>query len=272
MQRILLVLILLATQTTFAQMSVGALLGATGYIGDLNSKPLKRVKPSIGFSFIYEVNNYLNLRSGLLLGQVEGGDKYSGTDFLKQVRNLSFQSEISEFHVGVEFNVLNLDKYRWSPYGFGGLALFRFKPYAKEGSQRVYLKPLSTEGQGLVLYPDRKPYSLTQLAFPFGGGLKYKYNEFLTFAWEVTWRPTLTDYLDDVSTNYPDPDALFATKGPEAVIYSYRGLIRGFPTNDIRGGPKKKDWYYFTGFHITYKIYDKPVRKAQPKNTPAPRM
>ena len=277
MQKILFVLFLLGTQAAFAQIGFGGFLGATGYIGDLNTKPLKRMKPAVGFTFIYEVNNHLNLRSSLLMGNLEGGDKFSGTEFLKRVRNLSFKTELTEIHAGGELILLDLDKYRWSPYGFGGITLFHFNPYVKEGGNRIYLRPLSTEGQGLQAYPDRKPYALTHFAIPFGGGFKYKYNEFFVIGWELSWRRTFSDYLDDVSKTYPDPEALLAAKGPQAVEYSYRGQIRGFPTNDIRGGPKKKYWYYFTGVHVVYRLVDvlnnRKSKSGKTTNQPtAPRM
>ncbi len=63
-----------------------------------------------------------------------------------------------------------------TPYLFGGISVFYFNPYATDpAGDKVYLRPLSTEGEGLPMYPDRKEYSLVNMAFPFGGGFKFFY-------------------------------------------------------------------------------------------------
>jgi hypothetical protein len=112
-----------------------------------------------------------------------------------------------------EFNVFNLYNIKWTPYFFGGLAVFRFNPYAfDENGEKVFLKPLSTEGQGLDGY-NTKPYGLTQFALPAGFGLKYAFDDRVRLGFEVGLRKTFTDYLDDVSTNYADPNDLLAAKG-----------------------------------------------------------
>ncbi len=96
---------------------------------------------------------------------------------------------------------------------------------------RVYLKPLSTEGEGLPGYPDRKPYSLTQLAIPFGGGVKFAITNDWHIGLEVGLRKLFTDYLDDVSSTYADPNDLLTAKGQLAVDLSYRGdeVVGGDP-------------------------------------------
>jgi hypothetical protein len=109
-------------------------------------------------------------------------------------------------------------------------------------------------------YPDRKPYSLTQPAIPFGGGIKYAINDNLRLGLELGFRKLFTDYLDDVSTTYVNPADLLAAKGQLAVDMSYRGdeLPGGNPNypakGSQRGGAKKQDWYYFFGLHLTYRL------------------
>lgn len=261
----ILFLFLFFSQASFSQLHLGVFAGGSNYIGELNDKIYKRTKPAVGLSLNYEVSERFMLRSGITLAKVEGGDQYGGSDFLKQNRNLSFQSGITEFSLLGELTTFNLYNMRWSPYIFGGIAVYRFNPYVLDSGKKVFLQPLGTEGQGLPEYPDRKPYALTQFAVPFGAGVKYNLSDNIRLGFEVGLRRLFTDYLDDVSLAYADEDLLLAAGGPGAVRFAYRGNEVpgehpqypdiGYPTkNAERGNPKTKDWYYFTGLHLTFRL------------------
>jgi len=257
----------------FAQspVHIGVFGGISNYQGDLASRNFQQSKPAFGVTLNYELSDRVMLRGGLTFAKIAGADKYSNNEFLKQNRNLSFESNINELSLIGELTAFNLNTIRWSPYVFGGLAIFHYNPYTYDSTNtKYYLKPLSTEGQGLSPYPDRKPYSLTQLAIPFGGGIKYALNDNIRIALEVGIRKTFTDYLDDVSGTYPDKDVLFSERGAKAVELSYRGgevpgeystgagVIypdNAYPAKDAqRGSIKHNDYYYFTGLHITFRL------------------
>lgn len=266
MKKVFFLSFLFLSHAAFAQFHMGVFLGGTNYIGDLNDKPYKRTKGAFGLSLNYEVSDRVMLRTGFNLGKVEGGDQFSGSEFQKENRNLSFQSSISEFNLIGELTAFNLNNIRWSPYAFAGIAVYHFNPYVRDSSgAKIFLKPLSTEGEGLTAYPDRKPYSLTQFAIPFGGGIKYNINDNVRLGLEVGFRRLFTDYLDDVSSSFVDEQTLLAERGPRAVQYSYRGdevpgeyplyPDTGYPAKDVqRGNVKTKDWYYFTGLHLTFRL------------------
>jgi len=200
------------------------------------------------------------VRGGFNYSIVGGADRFSTNDSLI-ARNLAFETKIAEFSLIGEYYLFNLYEQKFSPYLFAGLAVFHFDPYAYNSSkQKIFLKPLSTEGEGLSQYPDRKPYSLTQPAIPFGGGIKYAITDNLRIGLELGMRKLFTDYLDDVSKTYVDPNDLLAAKGQLAVDMSYRGdeLPGGNPSYPSkgaqRGGANHKDWYYFLGLHLTYRL------------------
>src|SRR4029079_1866949 len=137
------------------------------------------------------------------------------------------------------------------------LAVYHFNPYTyDQKANLVYLRPLSTEGQGIAGYHEK--YSLTQLAIPLGGGIKFRLSEKFMMAAEIGFRKLFTDYLDDVSGVYADPNDIFANRGQQAVDVSYRGdEVPGGNLNyplkgEQRGSPKYKDLYYITGIHLTY--------------------
>jgi hypothetical protein len=255
--------LIIVCSVTFSQrVHVGVFGGLSAYSGDLTDKifPKKVTNGAIGVSLNYELMEQVMLRGGFTYTIVGGADRFSDDDSLR-ARNLAFETKIAEFSLVGEYYFFNLSDQKFSPYLFAGFAIFHFNPYDFNGStQKIFLKPLSTEGQGLSQYPDRKPYALTQLALPFGGGIKYAINDNLRIGLELGMRKLFTDYLDDVSTTYVDPNDLLAARGQLAVDMSYRGdeLPGGNPNYPSkgaqRGGANHKDWYYFLGLHLTYRL------------------
>ncbi len=232
--------------------------GLSNYQGDLQNKQytLTGSKAAFGVGVQYDWNDHLSFRGGFAFGKVGADDKNS-TDSYRKARNLNFESNITEGHLLVQYDFLDLSKKRVSPYVFGGIGVYHFNPFSFDTTGRkVYLQPLSTEGQGLSQYPNRKEYSLTQFTVPMGVGVHFRLTDNVMLAYEMGFRPALTDYLDDVSTTYVDQNALLAAKGPLAVEMSYRGgeLKNGDPNyppdGHKRGGAGAKDWYYFSGFSI----------------------
>jgi len=255
-------LIVLNLASFSQKIHVGVFGGLSAYNGDLTDKifPKKVTNGAIGVTVNYEWMEQLMIRAGYTYTVVGGADRFSTNDSLI-ARNLAFETKINEFSLVGEYYFFNLNDQKFSPYVFGGLAVFHFNPYAFNGStQKIFLQPLSTEGQGLSQYPDRKPYSLTQLALPFGGGIKYAFTDNLRLGLELGIRKLFTDYLDDVSTTYVNPSDLLAAKGQLAVDMSYRGdeLAGGnqnYPAKGSqRGGATHKDLYYFLGLHLTYRL------------------
>lgn len=257
---------LLSSATVSAQhFHIGIFGGLSAYNGDLTDKifPKKVTNGAIGITGNYELTDNIMLRGGYTFARVGGADRFSDDpEMLK--RNLAFETAISEFSLVGEYYLLNLYDNRFTPYAFAGLAVYHFNPYAFNGTdEKIFLKPLSTEGQGLAGYPDRQPYRLTQLAIPFGGGVKYALSDNLHLGLEIGFRKIFTDYLDDVSTTYADPNDLLAARGQLAIDMSYRGDEvpggeQAYPAKGFqRGGANHKDFYYFTGLHLTYRLGNK---------------
>ena len=214
----LLVLVFLLAKVSSAQnYHVGIFGGVSNYQGDLVDGPYKQTKGAFGVTLGYELTDHFMVRAGLTHGKVAGADKYSPKPDLR-LRNLSFESKITELSLVLEYSAFNLYNRKYTPYFFGGLALYHFNPYTTgSNGLQVFLKPLSTEGQGLSNYPDRHPYSLTQMSLPFGGGIRFAISDNIRLSLEVGLRKLFMDYLDDVSTTYVDPIDLLAAKGATAV-------------------------------------------------------
>lgn len=237
--------------------------GISTYQGDLEGKrfAINQSKPAVGLGLSYDLSNKFIVRTGFTYGTVAGDDKKnSATKGIAQ-RNLNFKTAITELHVGLEYNLFNLEERSLTPYVFAGVGVFHFNPYTKDvAGNKVFLQPLSTEGQGLAAYPDRKEYKLTQFAIPFGGGLKFKLSDDLQIGIEIGIRKLFTDYLDDVSSTYVDQNILLSAKGAKAVELAFRGNEINpnavYPTSgEQRGNPKSKDYYYFSGLRVSKTLH-----------------
>jgi opacity protein-like surface antigen len=253
--------LVLVCKFSFAQrFHLGVFGGLAAYNGDLTDKifPRKVTNGAIGVTGNYEITDNFMLRAGFTFTRVGGADRFSD-DTILRARNLNFETAITEFSLVGQYYLLNLYDYKFTPYAFAGLALYHFNPYTYNSStEKVFLRPLGTEGQGIPGYG--KGYKLTQLAIPFGGGVKYAINNNLHLGLEAGLRILFTDHLDDVSGNYADPADLLAYRGQLSADLAYRGdeLPGGIPVspgkNTGRGSAKYNDVYYFTGLHLTFRI------------------
>ncbi len=239
---------------------LGVLVGGAFYLGDINPSGLfSQTKLVVGGVYRYNLNTRWAIRGNALWGTVTGDDEK-----LKNPRNLNFRSRISEFSLQAELSFLpyftgSNRNYRFSPYIFGGVALFAFNPqayYYDDGARTgrwVDLAPLHTEGQGLSAYPDKKTYNTTQVSLPFGLGFKYSLNSKFCIGLEWGMRKTFTDYLDDVSGTYADRAILASQVGWMSGYLSDRSEITN-PIGSARGNSNKTDWYSFAGVTLTVKL------------------
>lgn len=245
---------------------VGIFGGVSTYNGDLqgHSFTFKQSHPAFGILIRKSIYKGFGLRLGASFGKVSGADSLSEDSSVRN-RNLSFESNVTDVHLLVEYNFFDYKTTGFTPYVFVGISVYHFDPYARDTSGlRVYLQPLSTEGQGLQAYPERKPYNLTQISIPFGVGVKYALTSVINLGLEFRINKTFTDYLDDVSTTYVDQNTLLAERGPTAVQFAYRTNEWRYNHGDapspypaegsMRGSAAHKDWYYFTGVTLTFNL------------------
>ncbi len=235
---------------------VGIFAGTSYYLGELNHShfPLQYLRPGGGFFYRRNFNGHYALRSFINYGEMQGSDANSENAFEKN-RNLSFKSAVIEVGGVFEFNFYEFALYKdaqrsITPFIFGGLNYFYFNPQGKLGGDWVDLQPLSTEGQGTAAFPDRHKYFLHQIAIPMGLGVKYKIKRFAISAeWGI--RKTFTDYLDDVSLTYANPQQLSSEANQMA---NQTNIASESIQNKQRGDSKTSDWYVFTGITLSFKL------------------
>lgn len=231
---------------------VGLLIGSSYYLGDLNPY-MHFAMANFAGGAMYRRNFTENIsaRVNFLYGKVEADDAVINYN---PGRNLHFKSTIMELSLQAEINFVpfitgDIDT-PYSFYLFAGGGAFRFNPKAQHNGQWHELRPLGTEGQNSDMYPDRKAYSLYSYNLLFGVGMKFYISESIGAGIEWGMRRTATDYLDDVSTTYPDPDALSGF----AQNFSDRSIGQTNQPGMQRGNPYNNDWYSFAGVTISIRI------------------
>ena len=244
----------------------GLLIGGSNYLGDLSSNSsqiyLKETNIAAGAFARYNVNHLVALRLGFNYTSISGADRNSGNTAIID-RNLNFQSDIYEASLIGEFNILGYQPYNYettfSPYLFGGIALYQFNPQGELNGQLYDLQPLGTEGQNLTAIPERTPYKLNQFAIPFGFGFKYTLTETLNLGVEMGARKLFTDYIDDVSLTYPGNDAFAAEGASLETIQLSNQSANNLGTNVAgvsRGDNNANDWYFILGVTLSYNFLD----------------
>jgi len=262
-------------------------LGGNNGVGKNSIIDLDIVTTRFGanLGFRYFLKQRLAAQATLTFGMISGSDKQT-TEHFRSDRDLSFRSPIYEFNVRIDYkirkekpgHVYDLKGVRGEravklvTYAFIGVGAFGFNPKAKIDGQWVALQPLGTEGQNFI--PTRHRYARVQLCIPMGIQVKYLANRYWSYSFEVGPRFTFTDYIDDVSTTYANPDMVAQAdnsvpdyiakrladpgydrhKATDGVSYGYY--------NEQRGDPYDKDFYMFAMISVHYKL--KATRKGWP--------
>mgnify|MGYP001553336719 CR=1 FL=1 len=288
---------LLLTAESFSQsittgngkVEVGLGIGPLFFLGDLGGNsgvgqstwlkdvqfPLTKLAKGI-YANVYPAE-WLGFRVAINQGRLDGYDNSikgkGGEEELRKQRNLQFRSSVLEAYAALEISpTVFIEKYdgllgKIRPYGVVGIGVFHFNPkgeyIAPDGSSKwVPLQPLHLEGQGFAEYPDRKPYSLTQMEIPMGFGFKYYLKENMYVGMEVLHRQTFTDYVDDVSTAYIDNTLFAKYLTPQQTILANQlnnrqNLLAGSATRTMdpqRGDPTQNDAFFSTIIRLGWRL------------------
>lgn len=175
-------IVVLSSNSVSAQRSeIGFGLGTFNYTGDLaKNYDFLNSKPAGTIFYRSNLSKVVSFRTAITAGKIGASDKRPVDAFAAQ-RGASFNLFLLELSTVLEYHFLNWrdNKHmiRFTPYLFGGLALF--------GMTGNNSKP--------------EEYSNVQGAIPFGLGFKYIYNPKWYFSLEFGPRKTFFDYLDNVS-------------------------------------------------------------------------
>ena len=267
----------------------------TNNLKDMNLQFTKLMKGA--FVTMYP-KKWFGLRLAVDLTYLEGDDAIITTTGINELwrkqRNLDFKTTVLEGYMALEvfptmlFNTQSEYEPRLRPYALAGVGVFHFNPKGSltdaAGNKTWYaLHPLKLEGQGMPEYPYSKPYKLTQINIPFGGGLKYYVSDRINVSAEILYRKTFTDYIDDVSKQYIDPvnytkyltaqEASLAYKlSDKAKGIIYPGMTR-YPAGTQRGDTKDGDTYFSIVMKIGVRlgeIYESSFARRAARQTRCP--
>jgi hypothetical protein len=242
---ITLIAVLFFSVPAFSQIELALKGGGSFYFGDIssdNGRSIHNAKETVGLHVRYNYHPMLSFQLGYNWLKVVGTDAYSARTM---GRNLKVSTYINEVYLMPEFNFLNIkigESGKFTSYISTGISYFDFMPTTYYGrSGYIRLQELGTEGQGLPGYAE--PYKTKAFAIPMSWGVKLIITEVLSVDWTlINNRYTFTDYLDDVSTVYPDFELLEASKGKLAVALSNRSENDNLE-GQKRGTPETNDWY-----------------------------
>lgn len=229
-------------------------LGVAYYTGDLSdgiNMSHLGLGPMLEAGLQYRLADHFSIRGGVRLYQVSAEQKHS-RNFSG---NLSFRTTNPDLYIAGQADLIAFTREpRFNPYLFAGVGFTHLNPKAKLDNQWHPLAPLTTEG---ITY-NRIPLIITA-----GLGVRYRVNDRWSGGLEITNNFAQTDYLDDVSTYYPDPAQL---PNDLSRRLSDRSPEIGLPAQEpghIRGNPGQKDSYLYFNLTVQRVIWTKQMAKER---------
>jgi hypothetical protein len=195
--------------------------------------------------------------------RIQGADALS-TYRPRAGRNLNFRNDMLELYVRPEFTI-------FQDNDLGGRGRYKtdFRLFGYVGIAALYHNPkgqINRTGEFFALQPlqtELVDYSRLSVAVPAGIGFHFTKKRRHRFGWDLGWRTTFTDYLDDVSTVYADPAALPGGVGGDAAQLANQTLFvytldptlphpNNYAPGAIRGDPTRNDSYLTMTFTYSY--------------------
>jgi hypothetical protein len=247
---------------------VGIASGTGNYLGDIGGDELDgrdlffdlhldQTKFSSHLFARYRFNNTTSVRFSLGTVFIEDTDAAS-TNPGRAARNAHFRNTIYEGSVrvqGVFWARPNLLPYKYrrqvsgEVYGIGGLTYFMHNPQARmtrEATEGLYEAGLINKNPDSFDYDlwydlrgyqtEGRAYSRSSFAIPLGIGAGFSWNKYWKLGVEMVWSVTFTDFLDDLSTTYPDTENLTDIE----IILSRPSGLPNSPGSQ-RGSPDRND-------------------------------
>lgn len=218
-------------------------VGLSRYLGDLNERfDLAHLRLGLAMSaaVTYRLTDQLALRADAQVYSVRGS--HQNTHLAPN--NLSFRSVNPDLSVGVQYDVWPSQDRNHTiiPYGIVGIGLTYMTPKATYRGNSYSLALLHTEGVA---------YNRLPLIARYGIGIPIVSTNRLKGSVEGLYTHVMSDYLDDVSTVYPNQNGLT----PVAASLSDRGPEVGTapsPAGARRGNAKRNDGYLILSARLVY--------------------
>ncbi|NLB86855.1 MAG: hypothetical protein GX793_07325 [Bacteroidales bacterium] len=224
--------------------------------------------------YSYKLSESWAISTNLIYGRLYGSDELSGEEN-RYNRNISFRSPFVDLSANIQFSIMkeryghryDLKRVKGAGnipnlYIFTGISGMYFNPKGQYTDGKWYaLQPLGTEGQGII--PTREKYSRIAFGIPLGIGINYMIDRNFGIGAEYAVKYYFTDYIDDVSSTYVDPEIF---TDPIAAYFSSGTANpgwRGTGPGQQRGQTNYNDAYMYLTVKLTYKL--RPGLPGMPK-------
>lgn len=177
------------SQSLWEKSSIGIGIGGIKYSGDI---PNEFTKLAFQGFYSYKLTDHISLRGQFAIGTV--GARDNGNINSPMGRPHPFESRIQEASILGEYNFLNLQEYKWTPYVLAGIGFFHFQPFFTQ------YDPTTNRNQdyGYSVSSNKK------WSFPIGLGFKYAITDKIGLFVEGSFRYTNTDEIDGYQpTDFP---------------------------------------------------------------------
>lgn len=244
--------------------------GIASYKGDLGGPPdavIRPVRPDVHVGAQYRLTSRWSLKSEFGWYRIAASDEKGKNP----QRNASFRSDNFEGYVAGMFDLRPYSR-RYTrtasnplhPYLFAGIGFTTLSPQAQINNTGTWynLRDFQTEGVN---------YSPIALTLPLGVGVRWRLTRAFDMSVEMSYRFTSSDYLDDVSTDYPADFVAGAVADPirnALIAPGDRAVITDFFRK--RGDPSQRDGFFTLGIKIEYNTvpyanYGRGASRKQPK-------
>jgi hypothetical protein len=210
----------------------------------------------------YRLTPIFSIKTSFNYMTVRGADSLS-RNIGRYTRNLSVRNTMYEFSTEFQYFFFEINDlghtYRYKDnfrayIGVGAGALFH-SPETFYNGEWVKLRPLTTEGV---------KYSVATMTIPASAGFYLTLNRKYRIGWNISWRTTFTDYLDDISNKYVDPSVL---PNATAIALANRSrpsdldpaAIFSHAPGEKRGDPSNRDSFLTSSIEFSYVYRGKSV-------------
>ncbi len=204
------------------RLEVGAMLGTSYYIGDLNPQR-QFYMPSIAYGGVarYVLSDRFAVKGSAMLMKIKGKESNDGASFPNGNGRYSFKRDIGDVALQMEFNFMSYDH----PF----IGTTNFTPYVSFGLGTSIYKRISSDLE------NSSEQMVFILSLPIGVGFKYKINKWIRIGAEWSFRKTFVDDLDiRMRSNIPfeAADDPYGFEGGTTIhnndLYSFAGVMVTF--------------------------------------------
>jgi hypothetical protein len=215
----------LAPFKAYSSVSFGA--GSANYWGEIvpistfTTLATQTTRWNAGFQYTRHFSRKFSAKGSISYIRIAGDDNYfnytaPGNLFDANFeRNLHFRNDLKEISLSgiweINSNFENPDRRPdWAPYFTLGLAGILHSPEARKAVEISQISTLSgpvtqvTQQDWTPLRTEKteaKEYSAMAISIPIGFGIRKRLTKNIDIGFEVSYRISMTDYLDDVSDN-----------------------------------------------------------------------